>query len=155
MRIWRLARRPMAWSWVTTSRVMPSRVQVLQDRGHLAAGTGVEVAGGFVGEQDAGLHHDAAADGDALALAARQLVRQVMGAPVYAELFQNAADLAVALFRRDTGQHQRQLDVLPRGQPGDEVIGLEHEADLFAAQAGPFILPQRHGVHAVEQVACR
>ena len=37
-------------------------------------GGGVEVAGGLVGEQDRGLHHQGAGDGHALALAARELV---------------------------------------------------------------------------------
>src|SRR6478735_8363591 len=49
-------------------------VQVAEHRHDLLPGGGVEVAGGFVGQDDRGLAHQRARDRDALALAAGQLV---------------------------------------------------------------------------------
>ena len=44
----------------------------------LLAGDTVEVAGGFVGEEEAGTGHEGAGNGDALLLAAGKLVGQVI-----------------------------------------------------------------------------
>ena len=50
-------------------------VEALEERHDLDAGLRVEVAGGLVGEQDRRIVHQRARDGDALALAAGELVR--------------------------------------------------------------------------------
>jgi hypothetical protein len=127
-------------------------VQRFQYLGHLLSRSRVEIAGRLVGEQQARLHHDAAADGDPLPFAAGELARQVVGALVDAEFLQDLFHLALAGFRRDPGQHQRQFDVLPCREPRDQVVGLEHEPDLVAPQPGALVLVQRHGVDPVEQV---
>ena len=49
------------------------------------AGFGVEVAGGFVGEDDGGLVDEGAGDGDALALTAGELVGLVVHAGLEAD----------------------------------------------------------------------
>ncbi len=70
-----------AWAgeWVTMTMVVPLGVEAPQDVHHLLAVLGVEVAGGFVGEDQGGLAHDGAGDGGALLLSAGQLVRVVAG----------------------------------------------------------------------------
>ena len=55
-----------------------ARVQVADQRQDLVAGVRVEVAGRLVGEQDRRIDRQRARDGDALALAARELVGQVL-----------------------------------------------------------------------------
>ena len=55
-------------------------VQLVEEPDDLLAGGGVEVAGGLVGEEERGLAHERAGDGDALALAAGELVRLVVHA---------------------------------------------------------------------------
>ena len=54
--------------------VLPLGVELVEEGHDLIAGVGVEVAGGLVGEDDGGLVDEGAGDGDALALAAGELV---------------------------------------------------------------------------------
>ena len=79
--IWRPARAATAGSWVTSTRVVPSRApqlgQQLQDA---AAGGAVEVAGGLVGEQDRRPGGEGAGEGHPLLLAAGELARVVVAA---------------------------------------------------------------------------
>ena len=59
---------------------MPALVlEALEDLHDLEAGPAVEVAGRLVGEQDRRLVEERAGDRDALLLAARQLIRMVLG----------------------------------------------------------------------------
>ena len=48
-------------------------VEALEEAHDFIAGGGIEVAGGFVGEEDGGVVDEGASDGDALALAAGEL----------------------------------------------------------------------------------
>ena len=96
----------------------------------LAAGAGVDVAGGLVGEDDPGSAGECPGHGDPLLLAARQLGRAV--AQPVAE--PNGVDdlvepLAVGLGAR---KGQGQGDVLAGGEGRHQVERLEHEADLRA-----------------------
>src|SRR5919201_5892774 len=56
------------------------------------------------------------------------------------------------LARRDPAVEQRQLDVLERTRPREQVEHLEHEADLGVAHAGQLIARQSRHVLAVEPV---
>ena len=47
-----------------------------------------------------------------------------------------------ALFRRNAGVDQRQLDVVQGGGAGQQVEGLEDEADFLVADAGQFVVVQ-------------
>ena len=136
-------------------------VEFFQQAHHFLAGGAVEVAGRFVGEQHGRLHDRGAGDGDALALAAGELVRTVSGAVGEAVVMQRALDAPLALGRRDAGEDHRQGDVLGRGQARHQVEALEDEADALAAHArlldrrerrhvAPFE-PVGAGVGAVEQ----
>ena len=60
-------------------------VEALQEVHDFVAGFGVEVAGGFVGEDEFGLVNESAGDGDALLLAAGELVGFVVAAVVEAD----------------------------------------------------------------------
>ena len=102
------------------------------------AGVGVEVAGGLVGEHDFGIGGEGARDGDALLFAAGQLARRVPGARGEAD----AVEPVGGAFARvgAAGQFQRQQDVFQRGQRGQQLERLEHEADAAGAQARAGIL---------------
>jgi hypothetical protein len=54
-------------------------VQLFQQGHHFAAGATVKVAGRLIGQQDCRFHHHRATDGNALALATRQLLWQMPG----------------------------------------------------------------------------
>ena len=60
-------------SWVTMSIVMPVRASSEDDVEDLAHHLRVEGGGDLVEEEDLGVHHEGAHDGDALALAAGEL----------------------------------------------------------------------------------
>src|SRR5581483_11264138 len=124
----------------------------------LGARLGVEVPGGFVGEDDGRTRHESPGHGDALLLAAGQLVRAV-GQPIAQA---DGVDDAVEprLVGVPSGQLQRQQDVLPGVEHRDQVVGLEDEAHLLPAHEGEILLGQgadlglfeKHlaGGHAVE-----
>ena len=121
----------MSASWVTMMTVWPGGMELGEDLHDLLAGGAVEVAGRLVGQQDGGLVHQRAGDRDPLALAARELVRAVVHPVRRGRPASSAAPRALAaLARADPGVDQRQLHVVQRGGAGEQVEGLEHEADL-------------------------
>jgi len=93
---------------------------------------GVEVAGGLVREDQVGPGDQRPRRGDPLLLAAGKLGGAVTEAVGDAERAGQFPEPAAG--RLLAAQGQRQQDVLPRGQGGDEVEGLEHETDALAAQ---------------------
>ena len=91
MLITRPAKPAMSGSCVTSTMVMPRRPQLLEQRHHLDAGLGVEVAGRLVGQDHLRLGDQRARDGDALLLAARHLVRVVVDALAEPDALQRLA----------------------------------------------------------------
>ena len=101
---------------------------------HLGAGLAVKVAGRLVGEDDRRLTHERSGTGHALDLSAGEL-----GGPVgQAVLEADGVDHLVEALPVDllAGDIQGQGDVLRRREGGDQVEGLEDEADALAAQTG-------------------
>ena len=70
-------------------------VEFVKERHDFFAARGVEVAGGFVGEEDVGILHEGASDGDALLLSAREFVGEVVHAVGEADLFEDLGGIAV------------------------------------------------------------
>jgi hypothetical protein len=98
----------------------------------------VEVAGGLVGEKEAGLGGEGAGQGHALLLAPGHLGGVVVGAGAEAhglELGRGAGE-GVPL----AGELQGCRDVLQRGHGGDEVETLEHHPHVVAAKPGEGVL---------------
>ena len=81
-----------------------------------------------------GLGDQRARDRDALLLAARELARQVLGPVGEPDALEILGGERVALPARHALVVERQRDVLDRGLEGDQVEGLEDEADEPAAQ---------------------
>ena len=104
----------------------------------LGRGAAVEVAGGFVGEDDLGVAREGSGDGDALLLPAGELA----GPVVEAVTEPDGVDDGVEPGRVEVaaGEIGRELDVLERGEGGDEVEGLEHEADAVTTQDRQLLL---------------
>ena len=109
----------------------------------MGAGLAVEVAGGLVGEDQLGLRHEGARHGDALLLAAGELGRIVAEPMVESHRLERRAGAFERV--RPSRQFQRHGDVLQRRHGGDEMEGLEHDADAAAAEKGQRIL-----VHPVQ-----
>src|SRR5207249_3976457 len=107
------------------------RQQQLQDR---RAGVRIEVAGRLVGQHDARLVDQRARDRHPLPLAAGQLGRAVPAAGAEADALERVRSTAAALAPRYAAIAERQLDVLERREPRQQVEALEDEADLSSAQ---------------------
>ena len=105
----------MSGSCVTSTMVIPSSAELLEQRHHLDAGPRVEVAGGLVGEDDCGSVDQRARDGHALLLAAGELVRVVVEPLAEAHPLQRLARAPARAPAAGTPRvEQRQLDVLER-----------------------------------------
>src|SRR5581483_5299814 len=91
-------------------------VQVRQEVDDGGAGGRVEVPGRLVGEQQRGPSDDRAGDGDALALAAGQVVRAMGEAVPQADAFERRAGELAAPARRRAVVQQSGGDVVQRGQ---------------------------------------
>ena len=128
-------------------------MQLFDQLEHLVAGVAVEIAGRLVGEQQARFHDGGAGDRDPLALPAGELVGTVIGTRREVEALQCTRHPLAALGRLDPGQHQRQADVLGRGQARHQVEELEYETDLVATLDGARRAVERGDVGPVEQVA--
>ena len=99
---------------------------------------------GSSASSDLRLHHDRPRDGHALPLAARQLIRAVMGPVGQPHGPERAGDARRALGPLHAGEDHRQLDVPRRREPRHEVVDLEDEPDLVARERAT--APGRRGV---------
>ena len=102
--------------------------------GHLIAELGVERGGRLVEEHEHGVVHERPADGDALALTARELRRQVRGLVAETEFLEQLVGAATSRCLVALGQLGHHEQVLPRREEWHQVDGLEHEADLVPAE---------------------
>jgi len=96
----------------------------------------IEVAGGLVGEDDGRVGDEGAGDGDALLLAAGELVGAVVEAAGEAEEAGKAVEEGVIEGLSGLGDVVGDLDVAHGGEGGEEVEALEDEADAGAAEPG-------------------
>ncbi len=117
-------------------------VDLIEQTENLLAGGGVEISGGFVAQQHYRLEDQRPGYGDALPLAAGELVRPVRGALRQTGPLQQRAGAAHGLVPGNSLQPQRQGNILERGERGQKVEGLEDHSDLLAAQAGAGIVAQ-------------
>ena len=130
-------------------------VEFLKNPHHLNGSFGIEIAGGFVGKEDLRLIDEAAGDGDALLLAAGELVGHVVGAIGEADNLQAVhgafANLVGRGFAVAAVEHG-EFDVFEGGGAREEVKTLEDEAQLLVAEIGQFVAVESVDVDAVEQV---
>jgi hypothetical protein len=127
-------------------------LEIVEEGHDLDAGLGVEVAGGLVGEDDGGVVDQGAGDGDALALSAGELVGLVVHAGFEVDVAQGLFGALDALGGGGAVVDERQLDVVQSGGAGQQVEGLEDEADFLVADAGQFVVVERADELAVEPV---
>src|SRR4249919_1761634 len=127
-------------------------VDFLQQLHHPARHLRVEVAGGFVGEQQARRAGERTRDGGTLLLAAGEFGRVVLHARAQADARERIFDARLALGRAHAAITQRHVDVVEQVEVGDQVEALEDEADLLVAQLAARIV--RHPAHvlAIEDV---
>jgi hypothetical protein len=132
-------------------------VDLAHEREDLVGGPGVEVAGRLVGQHQRRPPHQRAGDRHALLLPARQAPRVLVRAVAEADLGQGrdaAAPHLVGHARLVGGQ--RHHHVLHDGERSDEVMKLEHEAEVARAQPREgLVLEQLCTLAADPYLACR
>src|SRR5688500_7510709 len=111
-------------------------VQLVEQREDLGARLRVEVTGRLVGEQARRIRDERARDRDALALAARELIRQVVGAVCEPHAREHALGLGFALGQRQAAVDQRLHDVLQRAGARQQIEALKDEPDFLVADVG-------------------
>jgi hypothetical protein len=127
-------------------------VKVVEERHDLDRGLRVEVAGGFVGQDDGRAIDECTGNGDALTLAAGELVGLVHHALGEVYLRQDFLGALDALGCGRAVIDERQFDVVQRGGASEQVECLEDEADFLVANAGELIIVEFGDVVAVEPV---
>ncbi len=130
-------------------------VEALEEGEDVGGAGGVEVAGGFVGEDEVGVGDDGAGDGDALFLAAGELAGEVVEAVGEADEIEGGGGIFAALFAGEGGELEGQLDVFEGVEDGDEVEGLEDEAEVVVAPAGEASFRHCRGFFAEDDQASR
>ena len=112
----------------------------------------IQRAGGFVGQDDRRVAHQRPRDGNALLLAAGELIGLVPDLVAQAHLLQHGAGAAVALGAGDACIHQRHLHVFQQVQPGQQVVLLEDKAQHLVPDGGQLVAVHPAHVPAVEPV---
>src|SRR4051812_40448728 len=112
-----------------------SAIQILNEIEYLFAGLAVEIAGGFVGQQELGPIHQSAGQGDPLLFASGKLSGTMADSTRQADSLEGLIRELTAFIRQDFGEAQRQLDVFGDGHRGNQVESLEDDSDRMAAIA--------------------
>ena len=110
----------------------------------------IEVAGGFVGQDERRPRDDGARDGHALLLAARELARVVLVAVGEADEAERVGNTLVAFRGGERVQEERQFHVLVRGQHRHQVVELEDVAHVRAAPRGEAVAAEVTDVLAAD-----
>ena len=126
-------------------------MQLPEQLHHLRAAGAVQCAGRLVSQQQPGLAHDGTGDGHTLALAAGQLIGPVIQPVGKADGFQRGPGPLLTFRLLHAAVQQGQRHIIQRRQLGQQMEGLEHEADLLvpdlrqllAGAFGDLPLPQQ------------
>ena len=126
-----------------------TRMKIGEEINDAIAGGGIEVAGGLVGEEEAGAGDEGAGEGDALLLAAGEFagaMGEAMGESDFVEGGGGAGQRVA--FAADEERHG---DVLLSGELGEERLNLPDEADVGVAEVGELIGVELGEVLLVEE----
>ena len=124
-------------------------IQRQQQFQHDAAGGSVEVAGGFVGQENGRTQREGARQRHALLLAAGELHGVVIAAPASPTRSSSSRARSPPAGFGPASSIGKQ-HVFFRRQRGDQVIGLEDESDLAPAQQRHVVFAQTGDVFAVQ-----
>jgi acyl-CoA thioesterase-1 len=109
----------------------------------------IEVPGGLVGHQNGRLRHERPGQRHALLLAAGELHRIVIQAIAQANAFKQRASAGDSGGDFAARKLVRQQDVFFGGQGGEQLVTLEHESDLAAADQRQPVFLQARNIDAV------
>ena len=118
---------------------------------HVGFGFGVEIAGRLVGEYDFRSRHEGSRYADALLLTARHLRRIMPHAFAKAHTPEHGSGDRFALLFGHAPEHQRHRHVFDGIEIRQQIVGLEHETEVFLPEFRqlPFIeAGDRHATDA-------
>ena len=127
-------------------------VEFLEDFNDRAGVAAIEVAGGFVGEDEGGRADDGAGDAGALLFAAGELFGVAISFVEEADELEGGQEAALHFGPATAPGHEHKADVFGDGAPGDEAIVLKDDADA-SPQVGKAIAAQFGHVFAVDDRA--
>ena len=99
-----------------------------------AALVGVEIPGRFIGQNDPWFCDEGAGNADELLLSARELTWLEILFPDDTEAIEHITNDGIAFPFRSVAAGQRHFDVFVDGQVVEEMVALEHEADVLLLQ---------------------
>ena len=118
---------------------MPTPVQLLQDRHHFLATAAIQRPGRLIGQDHLAAIHQGPRDADPLLLAAGELSRLVMRPITQPQPLQQLPGARPALLLVQTGIDGGNFHVADRIQVREQVIALEDETKVMAAQGGQLV----------------
>ena len=124
-----------------------------EQRHDLLTGPGVEIARGFVGQNDGWIRHQRAGDGDTLALSAGEFVRLVMDTVGQSDLRQRLQGRFLAFLVGQAGVNQWQFHVAQRIGARQQVERLENKADFLVPDPRKLVVVHLTDVDAVQFVS--
>ena len=102
------------------------------------AGGAVEIASGFIGEENFGTIDERASNGGALLLTPGKLAGAMTTPLVEADAREGFANAGGAVAAVDFGETERELDIFLEGHAREEIEGLKNHANGLAAVAREF-----------------
>src|SRR6266542_3563399 len=130
----------------------PLLVEVLEDLHDLHRGAAVQVAGGFVRQQDRRPVDQSARNGDALLLSAGKLRGKVINAIAQPNHLQGLMRPLRALLLTQLGVQSGQLDIFQRRGARQQVESLEDKAELAIANGGELTFVELGNVGSFQDV---
>ena len=97
--------------------------------------SGIEVAGGFIGQHHVGFIHERTGCGDALLFAAAELIGEVVKTTPQAEVFEQSLRtilVSARIVALDPGGHEYVFD---RGEFGQQPVKLKDESDALVSKS--------------------
>ncbi len=116
--------------------------QCFQRRKYVRRRIRVEIASGFIGQQNEGSVCNGPSDRNPLLLPARQLGRTMIATMADAHIFQQLAGTLFCLLAGEPRNQLRHHDVFERGEFRQEMVELVDEADRATADRGALIFGQ-------------
>ncbi|MCR6657697.1 MAG: hypothetical protein NVV63_18240 [Opitutus sp.] len=114
-------------------------VELLEELHDLAALVGVQVAGGFVGEDDRGFGDQRAGDAHELLLTAGELRGIKVFLRDHVEAIERVAHDALAVLLGRVAIGERDLEIFVNGEVVEQVVALEDETEMFLLQLEAFL----------------
>lgn len=114
-----------------------------EELNHDGAGGGIEVAGGFIGEENGRAVDEGTSDGGTLELAARELVRTVVGAITQTDSGKEFTGAGFGGGGDATGEEEGEQNVLLDREGGEEMKELKNKTDFVATKFGQFVVIER------------